>query len=126
MAKCKARTKNGQPCQAQAIKGSKFCFTHDPSSGAARAKARKRGGERRRVSHYGNDSVIPKEVKTLEDANKILAYTLAEVVPMENSIARARVLLALFDSFVKSFEIGELEQRLTALESALTTRKVEQ
>jgi len=35
---------------------------------------------------------------------------------MENSIARARVLLALYDSFVKSFEIGELERRIQTLE----------
>ncbi|MCG3145280.1 MAG: hypothetical protein HONDAALG_02844 [Gammaproteobacteria bacterium] len=114
--KCKAKTNSGQACRSQAIKDSQFCFIHDPASGAARAKARKKGGERRRVSHYGDESIIPREVKTLEDANKILAYTLAEVVPMENSIARARVLLALYDSFVKSFEIGEFEKRLQALE----------
>lgn len=115
--KCKAKTTNGQACQAQAIKGSTFCFTHDPASGAARAKARKRGGQRRRVSHYGDESMIPREVRTLDDANKILAYTLAETVPMENSIARARLLLALYDSFVKSFEVGELEKRIQALEA---------
>ena len=114
--KCKAKTTKGQPCQAQAIKGDKFCFIHDPAQGVKRAQARKRGGERRRVPHFGDDSIIPREVKTLEDANKILAYTLAEIVPMENSIARARVLLALYDSFVKSFEIGELEKRIQALE----------
>ncbi len=115
--KCKAKTTNGQACQAQAIKGSTFCFIHDPASGAARAKARKRGGQRRRVPHYGDESLIPREVKTLDDANKILAYTLAEAVPMENSIARARLLLALYDSFVKSFEVGELEKRIQALEA---------
>lgn len=114
--KCKAKTTNGQPCRSQAIKDSHYCFIHDPNQGAKRAQARKKGGQRRRVPHYGDESIIPHEVKTLEDANKILAYTLAEVVPMENSIARARVLLALYDSFIKSFEIGELEQRIQALE----------
>jgi hypothetical protein len=115
--KCKAKTQKGQPCQAQTINGSKFCFIHDPAQGAARAKARKKGGERRRVPHYGNESIIPREVKTLDDANKILTYTLAEIIPMENSIARARVLLALYDSFLKSFEIGELEKRIQVLEA---------
>jgi flagellin-specific chaperone FliS len=101
----------------QALKGSKYCFTHAPEVGAARALARKTGGKRHRTPHYGDASIIPHEVKNLEDANKILAYTLAETVPMENSIARARLLLALYDSFVKSFEIGELEKRIQALEA---------
>jgi hypothetical protein len=100
----------------QALKRNRYCFTHAPEAGAARAIARKTGGERHRTPHYGDDSIIPREVKTLADANKILAYTLAEVVPMENSIARARLLLALYDSFVKSFEIGEVERRIQALE----------
>lgn len=118
MANCKAKTNNGQPCKMQAMKGGRFCFTHAPEVGAARAMARKKGGERHRTPHYGDSSIIPAEVKTLDDANKILAYTLAETVPMENSIARARLLLALYDSFLKSFEIGELEKRIQALEQA--------
>ncbi len=61
-------------------------------------------------------SQLPANVTTLADANKILGYTLAEVKGMDNSIARARVLLSLFDSFIKSIEIGELEKRIQALE----------
>jgi hypothetical protein len=116
MAACRSRTASGQPCRAHAISGSRYCFAHDPGQGAKRALARKTGGQRRRVSHGGNETDLPSEVKTLDDANKILAYVLAEIIPMENSIPRARVLLALFDSYLKSFEIGELEGRLTALE----------
>lgn len=122
MAKCKANTSAGLPCKMQSLKGSSYCFTHAPEVGAARAMARKAGGARHRTPHYGDESMIPREVKTLDDANKILAYTLTETVPMENSIARARLLLALYDSFVKSFEIGELGQRLAALEQALKAR----
>ena len=119
MATCKATTQSGKKCQAAPIKGGLYCFTHDPSNGAARAKAHRLGGERHRVPHFGDEKSLPREVKTLEDAGKILSYTLAEVIPMENSIARARVLLALYDSFVKSFEIGELENRLAALEATI-------
>ena len=117
MAKCHAKTKSGAACNVPALKGSQYCFTHAPEVGAARAMARKTGGERHRTGHYGDSSLIPREVVTLADANKILTYTLAETVPMENSIARARLLLALYDSFVKSFEIGELEKRIQALEA---------
>src|SRR5262245_38961195 len=114
--RCKAKTASGAPCKMGALKGSKFCFTHDPSTRAQQAAARRKGGENRHTPHFADPSLLPAKVEKLEDANKLLTYTLAEVVGMDNSIARARLLLALFDSFVKSFEIGELEKRIAALE----------
>ena len=113
---CKAKTRGGKPCGMRPLAGSRYCYNHDPAMGAKRAQSRKKGGANRRISHHGDSTIIPHEVKTLNDANQILEYVLAEVVPMENSIARARVLLSLYDSFIKSFEIGELEQRIQALE----------
>jgi len=98
--------------------GARYCFIHDPSQAKKRAQARKKGGENRYTPHFADPSKLPANVAGLEDANKILGYTLAEVIGMDNSIARARVLLALYDSFVKSFEIGELEKRIQALEQA--------
>lgn len=114
---CKTKTAAGQPCKMQAMKGKQYCFTHDPAQGAKRAQARKRGGENRFTPHFANASQLPADVSTLQEARQILAYTLAEVSGMDNSIARARVLLSLFDSFIKSIEIGELEQRIAALEA---------
>ena len=120
--RCKAKTQSGKPCQAKALKDNDFCFAHAPEVGTKRAMARKRGGERHRTPHGGNPDTLPREVKTLNDANHILIYVLDEVIPMENSIARARVLLSLHDSYVKALQIGELEQRLAALEQALKAR----
>lgn len=121
--KCKAKTTNGQPCQAQAIKGSAFCFTHDPASGAARAKARKRGGERRRVPHAGNPETIPASVRTIDDVLKVLDYALAESMPLENSIQRGRLIVAIASAFIEAIKTGELESRLAAIESALKARE---
>jgi hypothetical protein len=122
MAHCKARSANGEPCRAQALKGGRYCFTHDPAQGAARAKARRRGGERRRIEHAGDSSQIPTQVRTVRDATAILDYALAEALPLENSIQRGRLLIALVDAYVKAFEIGELEQRLEQLEKEILTR----
>jgi hypothetical protein len=69
------------------------------------------------VEHAGDPFTLPETFKSVEEANKILEYTLAEVLPMENSIARARVLLSIHDSFLRAIEIGELEQRIAALEA---------
>ena len=114
---CHAKNKkNGQSCGMPALKGKKWCYIHDPANGAKRAKTRKAGGTNRRVVHHGDSAAIPADIRSLADAVRILAYTLAEVIPMENSINRARVLIALFDAYVRAFEVGELEQRIAMLE----------
>jgi hypothetical protein len=116
MAQCKARTGKGARCQAKALKNSAFCFTHDPACGKARAAAHRRGGERRRVDHSCDASKVPAQVRSIADAMVILDYTLAEVIPMENSLQRGRLLIALSEAYIKALEVGELERRLQELE----------
>lgn len=115
--RCTATTAKGKQCKAGAVTGSEFCFWHDPAQGQARAQARKKGGQNRRVPHAGDPFTLPETFASVEDANKLLDYILAEVLPMENSIARARVLLAIHESFLRAIEIGELEARIAALEA---------
>ena len=117
MAKCNSKNSRGEPCKMAAVKGDRYCFNHSPSTRRAQAEARKRGGMAQKTPHFAEAAQLPQDVTTLEEARKIITYTLAEVAGMDNSIARARVLLALFDSFVKSIEIGELESRIAALEA---------
>jgi hypothetical protein len=95
MTNCVAQTKSGQPCRAQAIHDSQYCFCHDPAQADARAEARKRGGERRRVPHAGDPSAIPTPVRSTKAVLAILDYALAETLALENSVARTRALIAL-------------------------------
>jgi hypothetical protein len=122
--KCKSTTKNGFSCRAQAIKGSRFCFVHDPGSGLARAKARKLGGERRRVGHAGDVTKIPSQVRSIDNVLAILDYTLAETLPLENSVQRGRLLVTICTAFVEVIRTGELESRLTAIENALKEQEI--
>lgn len=116
--KCQATTKTGKPCRAGAVKNSKYCMIHAPHLAAKRAQARKNGGKVHRTPHAGNPEALPAQVQTLADAQKILDYALAEVLPMVNSLQRARVLIALFEAYARALEIGELEARIAALEQA--------
>ena len=122
MAKCKAKTKGGELCKAQAIAGGRYCFTHDPASGKARATARKLGGKRNRTPHAGQADILPATVTTISEATRILDYALAETIPMENSIARGRLLIALVAGYINAFQVGELENRIMAIETALKAR----
>jgi hypothetical protein len=120
--KCKAKTNSGEPCKAQALQTGRYCFTHDPASGAARALAHKKGGKRNRTAHGGQAEALPATVTNISEAMKILDYALAEIIPMENSIARGRLLIALAAGYVDSLRVGEIENRLAAIDAILKAR----
>jgi hypothetical protein len=114
---CKAKTAAGKACRMAATKGGKYCFTHSPATRAAQAEARKRGGYNSATPHYASAVIMPANVATLEEANAALKYVWDETIGMENSIARNRLLLACYEQFIKSIEVGELEARIQALEA---------
>jgi hypothetical protein len=116
-AHCHGQTAGGKPCGMRPIKGGRYCFNHDPARAKDRAAARRAGGLSRHTPHAGDSDNIGKEIRTIGDAAKIIRYVLDELLVMDNTIPRARTLLACFDSFVKAFEIGELERRISALEA---------
>jgi hypothetical protein len=58
-------------------------------------------------------------VKTVDDVLAVLDYTMAEMLVQENGIVRARALISLALAYLKGLEVGELEERLEAIEIAL-------
>lgn len=118
---CRAKTKSGQPCPNKPS-ASGYCFTHDPARGKERAEAHKRGGARNRVPHNGNADAIPPRVRTLQDVLCVLDYVKDETLVMENSVQRARLLVALAHAFIEAIKEGELEARVEAIERALKLR----
>ena len=124
--KCKGKTKSGAPCGMAALSGGKYCYTHEPTNARDRAQAHKLGGARTRVDHGSDGADLPTTPRTVNDAMIVLDYTLRELLPLENSIQRARTLIALVAGYIDAIKIGEMEARLAALESALKTREVQQ
>lgn len=100
-----------------------LCSFHSPAYAGRRAEGHKRGGQRHRIPHKGDLTVLPERVRTLEGVLSILNYTLMELLAHENSIVRARALIALSSAFIAAISAGELEARLDAVESALKERQ---
>ncbi len=120
--KCKANTKNGEKCKAFANE-SGFCFTHDATRGRERAIARRNGGLATKQPHYADASVLPSSIRKIEDVLIVLDYALKESIGLDNSIQRGRLIVSIAHGFIEALKVGEIEQRLEAVEIALKMRK---
>lgn len=120
MKSCKAKTTSGDPCAAHPG-ASGFCWAHDPALARKRAEAHRLGGHR---THYQDPSPWP-EVDVTNAAGLLLlmAKLLRESWDLETGVARSRTLGYLIQVQKGVLEIGELEQRVAALENALKLRE---
>ncbi len=121
---CNAKNKRGEPCDASASDNG-FCFTHDASRGRERAIARRNGGLKRITPSVADKSLVPKETRTITDVMTILDYALQESLVLQNSIQRGRLLVSIAHGYIEALKVGEMEQRLEAVENALNLRKPE-
>lgn len=80
--KCKS-VKNGKNCNANAMVGREYCFTHDPELASKRADARSKGGS---VSYY-RDGLIPAEAIDFTKYKEAVVYLLADTI---NRVRRIR------------------------------------
>lgn len=118
---CQAKTKNGKPCSAYAIEGSRFCFTHDPRRAAERAIAHKKGGENRSRAH--NSAPFPSaDVKTGSGLLALMEQVFKDTWTLDLSVARSRTLGYLAQVQKGVLEVGELEQRIKRLEDLAAER----
>ncbi|MDQ3636213.1 MAG: DUF5763 domain-containing protein [Acidobacteriota bacterium] len=119
---CQAKTKSGKSCQASAS-GNGFCFTHDATKGKERAIARRNGGLKRITPSVADKSLVPKQTRTITGVMTILDYALQESLELNNSIQRGRLLVSIAHGYIEALKVGELEQRLEAVEAAFGVGK---
>ena len=108
------------------LQGSRYCFAHAPEQGAARAKARKRGGRNRRVSLAVNPPTEAPQLRGVEAIQLQLEAALFDTLQLANCNNRSRTVGYLLGFALKALETGEMEARLAALEaqSAMRPRRM--
>jgi hypothetical protein len=119
---CKFKKEGGEPCRAPPLHDAEFCFAHDPEHAEEMAEARRLGGLRRRREHAVAGAF---EIEGLEDVSqlrRVLTIATLDLLGLDNSIARARALIAVVGSGAKLLEVGELEERLRSLEATMAPR----
>ena len=118
---CAATKPNGTPCQAPPLTDGDFCLMHAPDHAAEVAEARRLGGLRRRREHTVAGAYQIGDVRTVAGLRRVLEVAMLDTLGLDNSIARARArtLGYLVGAGVKLLEVGELEDRVLALEAAV-------
>jgi len=97
---------------------------HAPEHAQAMVEARRLGGLRRRREATVAGAYDFVDLQSVANIRRILEIAVLDTLGLENSIARSRTLAYLGMTAIKLLEVGELEQRLTSLESAVLGEQV--
>ena len=110
MAQCKGLRADGSKCRAQALRGRKRCFFHDPDSRARMIEAARRGGERRTIELPESALLTPERTRA------ILAGVIEAAASGAMDSATARTVGYLLQIEARIREGHDLERRIEALE----------
>lgn len=104
------------------LAGSGLCWAHDPENAGAATEARRLGGLRRRREATLSGAFAFDGLTTVEQIRRLLEIATLDTLGLDNSISRARTLIAAAQAAAKLLETGELETRITVLEAAVLRR----
>ena len=119
---CKATKNNGEACRQAPLPDFDFCFWHSPDHAQEAAEARRLGGLRRRREKTVQGAYEFRGLNSLNDVKRLLEIAIIDTLGLENSVARSRTIAYLAQVGIKTFEAGEYEMRIQALESMLMPR----
>ena len=120
--RCSETAANGRPCRATPLRDVPFCFWHAPGNEEEAAEARRLGGLRRRREKAVSGAYDFSGLGSVEEIRRIVEIATIDTLGLENSIARARVLIQAAMAAAKLLETGELQQRIELLEAVVGAR----
>lgn len=108
----------GRLCRATPLRDEPFCFWHSPETAEEVAEARRLGGLNRRKRKTVGAIFGFRGLRTVEDNQALLETAAIESLALENTIARNRALGSFAATGAKLIEVGDLAERVAALEAA--------
>ena len=119
---CKALREDGGRCQSPPLLEGDFCLMHSPEHAEEMAEARRLGGLRRRREEAVSGASGFEGLGSVEDIRRLLEIAALDTLGLENSVARSRTLAYLAQVALKALEVGELAERIDALERLVAPR----
>ncbi len=100
-----------------------YCFWHSPDHAQEATEARRLGGLRRKRELAVSGAYELHGLASVLDVRRLLEIAVLDTLALENGVARSRTLAYLAQVSLKALEVGELEARLGALETAVRGRR---
>jgi hypothetical protein len=119
---CKALKDDGGRCQAAPLLDGDFCLMHSPEHAEEMAEARRLGGLRRRREKAVSGAYDFEGLADVGQVQRLLEIAVSDTLSLENSVARSRTLAYLAQVALKALEVGQLADRIDALERLVAPR----
>src|SRR5680860_111568 len=116
---CVFRSPNNEPCRAAPLRDGRFCLMHSPEHAQEVQEARRLGGLRRKREATLSGAYEFEGLETIRSIRRLIEVAVLDTLGMENSISRSRTLAYLAMVALKTLEVGNLEDRIIALEDAV-------
>ena len=111
---------NNDQCEANPMKDSEFCFTHNPETKEAKRLAAIKGGKSPKKNY---DPLTPVEISDNKSVVNLLATTINEVRQGEIDLRVANCIGYLAGHLIKALEVSEIESRIETIERVILERK---
>ncbi len=122
--RCQAIAEGGEPCNATPLRDAPYCFWHSPDHQTEAQEARRLGGLRRQREATLAGAYDFQGLRTVEEIRRLLEIAVTDTLELQNSVARSRTLAYLAQTALRLLEVGELEERVAALEAAVEPRVI--
>lgn len=117
--RCEFGKADGHPCGMAPLHDRPYCFAHDPERAAEAAEARRLGGLRRRKEGTVAVAYDLPGLDTVVGIRRVLDIVVTDGLGLDNGVQRLRVLIAAAGAATNLLKVGELEERVAALEAAV-------
>ncbi len=116
---CKFIKSNKKRCNANAIKNSDFCFSHDPAKKEAKKEAVTKGGKSPKKNY---NPLPPVKINDSADVARLLARTINEVRAGAIDLRVANCIGYLSGHLIKALEVSDIENRVEEIEKHIEER----
>jgi hypothetical protein len=121
--RCIFHLPSGRQCKAAPLKDSEFCWVHSPDRTKEVQEARRLGGLRRKRESTIASAYQFESLDSVDGIKRIVLIAVLDALSMENSMSRARTLAYLAQVALRMLEVGEIEERVAALEELAKVKK---
>src|SRR3989344_2939145 len=119
---CKFIKLNKKQCNANALRDTDFCFSHNPATKEEKKEAVIKGGK----SPKKNYNPLPKiKIDNTSDVTKLLTVTINEVRAGEINLRVANCIGYLSGHLIRAFEVSDLEKRVEEIEKQIEAKSKE-